>query len=118
LAAADEGAWPTYHHDPGRSGVDPTAPAFTSVLPAWTSAELDGDIYAESLYVGGQVLVATQNNSTYALDAATGDVVWQANLGPAVRWDTLKCGNVRPTVGITSTPTSMLIAACCTPSDW
>jgi outer membrane protein assembly factor BamB len=102
--AAAEGDWPTYHRQPGRGGVDPTAPNFTSVHQAWTSAEFDGDIYAEPLYVAGRVLVATENNSIYALDAASGDVVWQTKLGPAVPWETLNCGNIRPIVGITSTP--------------
>jgi outer membrane protein assembly factor BamB len=101
---AADGDWPTYHRDAGRSGVDPSAPAFTSVEPGWTSAELDADIYAEPLYVSGRVLIATENNSVYALDASSGAEVWHAELDPPATFEALKCGNVRPVIGITGTP--------------
>ena len=103
-AAANEGDWPAYHRDGARSGMDPTAPVFSSVEPAWTSAELDGDVYAEPLYVGGRVFIATENNSVYALDASSGAGVWHAQLDPPADFETLGCGNIRPVVGITSTP--------------
>ena len=102
--AAAQGDWPTYHRDAGRSGVDPDAPSFTSAQPGWTSDELDGDLYAEPLYVAGRVLVATENNSVYALDADTGQQQWHAVLPPPATFDELNCGNIRPVVGITSTP--------------
>ena len=71
---------------------------------AWTSTELDGDVYAEPLYVAARVFVATENNSVYALDAATGTEVWHAQLDPPADFAALGCGNIRPVVGITSTP--------------
>jgi outer membrane protein assembly factor BamB len=49
------------------------------------------------------VLVATENDSVYALDAAGGDVLWRTNLGQPVPQSTLPCGNIDPT-GITGTP--------------
>jgi outer membrane protein assembly factor BamB len=48
--------------------------------------------------------VATENNSVYALDAASAAVVWHASAGSPVPADQLPCGDIQPTVGITSTP--------------
>src|SRR5581483_10140638 len=69
----------------------------------WTSPDLDGDLYGQPLVVGGRVVVATENDSVYALDASNGTVVWRAHLGEPVSGSSLPCGNVDP-VGITSTP--------------
>jgi outer membrane protein assembly factor BamB len=97
------GDWPTYHHDAGRSGVSSDQLPLGTVKQAWRSVALDGAIYAEPLVVDGHVLVATEANSVYALDAATGTVVWQVNLGQAVPGSELPCGNIDPS-GITGTP--------------
>lgn len=51
------------------------------------------------------VYVATENNSIYAIDAATGDVLLQRNLGIPVGGVTQEyCGNNGRNVGINSTP--------------
>jgi hypothetical protein len=71
---------------------------------AWTSPQLDGDLYGEPLVWSGRVYVATENNTVYALSAATGQVVWQRHVAPAVPASRLPCGNISPTVGITGTP--------------
>ena len=69
---------------------------------AWNTP-LDGAVYAEPLVVGGHVIVATENNSLYSLNADTGQVEWQTNIGiPATRSE-LPCGNIDP-LGITGTP--------------
>jgi polyvinyl alcohol dehydrogenase (cytochrome) len=52
----------------------------------------------------GQVIVATEGDDVYALDESTGRVIWHANVGRAVAASALPCGNISPTVGITSTP--------------
>jgi outer membrane protein assembly factor BamB len=49
------------------------------------------------------VYVATENDTVYAFDAATGALVWQKSAGRAVPGGVLPCGNVDP-VGISSTP--------------
>jgi len=98
--------WPTYHHDVGRSGVDPNTPAFKDVKSDWTSALFDGDVYAEPLYVGGQVIVVTENNSVYSVDSVSGATAWQVNLAQPADASQTQCTNIRPTVGITSTPTA------------
>src|SRR5713101_8327319 len=80
-ASPGEPAWTTYHRDGARTGFDPSSPALGSVRQAWTSPALDGDVYAEPLVLGGRVFVATEDDSVYALDAATGSVVWRSHLG-------------------------------------
>src|SRR5262249_17534850 len=69
----------------------------------WQSLDLDGSIYAQPLIVGNQVLIATENDSVYALDAESGSILWQAHLGEPVPGSALPCGNIDP-VAITSTP--------------
>ena len=76
---------------------------FGQVHKAWDSATLDGDVYAEPLVAAGHVIAATEANSVYALDAATGAQVWRAQLGAPVNGDSLPCGNINPS-GITGTP--------------
>src|SRR5207247_10504247 len=43
-------------------------------------------------------------DTVYALDAATGAVVWSRHVGMPVDSATLPCGNIVPTSGITATP--------------
>lgn len=103
-AAGPGGAWLTYQHDAQRSGVaDGTFPDPGSVGVLWESAQLDGQVYAQPLVAGGRVFIATQNNTVYALDAASGAPVWSQHLGDPVPRSLLPCGNIDPT-GITSTP--------------
>ena len=96
-------AWPTYHRDGARSGFEPSGPAPGSLRRVWESPGLDGDVYAEPLFVGNQALVATQGDTVYALDGTTGQIQWQTHLGDPVPRSDLPCGNIDPT-GITSTP--------------
>jgi hypothetical protein len=103
-ARAAGATWTTYYHDAGRTGFSTDAPAAPAhVHRLWRSPVLDGDVYAEPLLVGKHVIVATENDSVYSLNAATGTVVWRHNLGRPVPDSSLPCGNVDP-VGITSTP--------------
>lgn len=103
LAATDPlPPWVTYHHDLARTGVDTTAPAFESARPGWTSPQLDGSVFAEPLLAGNNVFVATENDTVYSLDAATGAIVWTAHLGTPVMANTA-CSSI-PFDGITATP--------------
>ena len=96
--------WYTYHHDAARSGVDPTQPGPTaSVTPGWTSPGLDGQVFAEPLAVDGLVIAATEGNTLYALNPATGAIVWSRNLGAPVNSSGFPCGDINP-IGITGTP--------------
>jgi outer membrane protein assembly factor BamB len=97
------GTWTTYHRDLARSGFDRSSPPVGSVRRAWTSVELDGDVYAQPLVFKSRVLVATENDSVYAFDARTGRAIWRTHLGEPVPRSALPCGNIDPT-GITGTP--------------
>ena len=67
-------------------------------------AGLTGSIWAEPLVFHGLVIVATEHNDLYAFNEATGAQVWHVNLGAPVPSSDLPCGDISPTVGITSTP--------------
>lgn len=97
-------AWTSYDHDGARSAIDPDSGAPVNPTAAWGPAQVDGDVYAQPLVFGSRVYVATETDSVYALDSATGTVVWQRSLGTPVPSGDLPCGNITPTVGITSTP--------------
>ena len=103
-ASAADDDWPTYHHSADRAGVAAAGSSFSDVQSTWTTGGLDGSVYAEPLYVGGHVLVATENNTVYSIDASSGQPIWQTHLADPVPAGTLPCGNIRPTVGITGTP--------------
>ena len=91
-----------YGRDALRSGFAAGFPVPTRPAVAWT-AGLDGAVYGQPIVSGGRVLVATENDSAYALDPLTGHVLWRAHLGTPVPLSTLPCGNIDP-LGITSTP--------------
>jgi hypothetical protein len=103
----------TYHNTPDRSGMY-VAPALTPAVAALIHRDtgfdgtVNGSVYAQPLYWDpgtqpGRVIVATETNTVYALDASTGTVVWKTVLGPSVPAGTLPCGDITPS-GITGTP--------------
>ena len=94
--------WPTYHHDNARTGYLPGEPDPQQLATTW-KASLDGAVYAEPLVVGNRILVVTEGDSLYSLDAGTGKVQWHTNVGTPVPLSTLPCGNIDP-LGITGTP--------------
>lgn len=96
--------WTTYHGDPLGSGVAPTDRRFTGPGAAWTSPTLYGQLYGEPLVYDGLVVVATEHDVVYALRAANGTVAWSMTVGSPVPSSMLPCGDISPTVGITSTP--------------
>jgi len=84
--------------------VDVTSPELArGAVAAWTSPALDGPVYGEPLIDGGQVFVATENDTVYALSGADGTVEWSDHLATPVPARDLPCGDISPTVGITST---------------
>ncbi len=97
-------AWLTYGGNFARTSLDSTDPAFGHKPAAtWTSPALDGPVYGEPLIYKGQVFVATQNDTVYALSAANGALAWSDHLATPVPAGDLPCGDIAPTVGITST---------------
>ena len=65
--------------------------------------KLDAAMYAQPIVAGGVVLAATENNSVYAIDLATGRLRWRVHLESPARRSDLPCGNIDPS-GITGTP--------------
>src|SRR5262245_45213593 len=101
------------HNNPSRDGVYIDA-AFTSSAAANLTRDLNfngtisGNVYAQPLYIEGgsngpMLIAVTESNNVYALNATTGTVIWQRNLGAPVPLSELFCGNIDP-VGITGTP--------------
>jgi outer membrane protein assembly factor BamB len=103
-AASGEPAWTTYHRDAVRSGVDPDATEPVTPTLAWQSPFLGAAIYGQPVILGSRVYVATIANDIFALDAASGAVLWRKNVGTPVPATALPCGNIYPTVGIVGTP--------------
>ena len=95
--------WPTYHHDNSRTGYLPNEPDPTQLVAAWTT-KLDNAVYAEPLVIGERVIVATEGDSIYSLDARTGQVQWRTNIGQPVLLSTINCRGTVDPLGITGTP--------------
>jgi hypothetical protein len=103
-SAHAEPTWTTYHRDQRRSGNDPDAVEPIVPVQAWHSATLSGSIYGQPLVLGQRVYVATTRNKLYALDVASGEIIWRKSAGTPVPSGELPCGNISPTVGIVGTP--------------
>src|SRR5256714_5827732 len=61
---------------------------------------ITGNVYAQPLYIEGgpsgpMVIAVTESNNIYALDAVTGTIIWQRNVGTPVI-SGLPCGNINP----------------------
>ena len=102
-AAASGGSWLTYGGNSARSSVQANSPSLRSIRTRWTSSALDGAVYGEPLIEGARVYVATENDTVYALNSSSGAVVWSRHLGTPVPAAALPCGDISPTVGVTST---------------
>jgi len=110
----------TNRYDNARSGVNLLETRLTTTNVNATqfglqfSRTVDGQIYAQPLYVGGLtmpdqkvhnvVYVATEHNTVYAFDAddaSTTSPLWSRNVGPS---GSNTCDNMSPEIGITATP--------------
>ena len=100
-SAGQDTDWPTYDRTADRSGISISSPAPATPRRSWTTS-VDGAVYAQPLVVGSEVIVATENDTVYALDELTGAVRWSRHLASPVPAG-LPCGNVGPS-GITGTP--------------
>jgi hypothetical protein len=97
-------SWTVYHGDLAGSGVATGVGAVVTDRREWTSPALDGDLYGEPLIASGDVYVATENDTVYALSSSTGKVIWSTHIASPVPASSLPCGDISPTVGITGTP--------------
>jgi hypothetical protein len=114
-------AWTTYHFDQHRTGANTQEtilkPSNLNRFGKLASYAVDGQVYAQPLYVPNLTIngnthnvlyVATEHDSVYAFDAdgKTSTPLWQKSLlgpgqTPIQSGDTL---GIKPEVGITSTP--------------
>jgi len=93
--------WWTYHRTPSRSGHASHAVG-TPLKRAW-SRRLGNAVYGEPLVVGSTLIVATEGNRVFGLNARTGKLRWKTGLGTPQPLNGLPCGNIDP-LGITGTP--------------
>jgi len=103
-----------FHNHQSRDGLY-IDPAFAQGAAANLTRNLNfdgtivGNVYAQPLYIengpGGKsmIIVATESNNVYALDARNGTIVWQRNVGDPVPADDLNCTKF-DLLGITGTP--------------
>jgi outer membrane protein assembly factor BamB len=96
--------WTVYHGSAFGTGVASASETLSALRQHWSSPVLDGQLYGEPLVAGNLVVVATEADVVYGLSVTTGRVRWSTRLGSPVSSDTLPCGDITPTVGITSTP--------------
>jgi PQQ enzyme repeat. len=103
-----------FHNHESRNGLYIDF-AFTQSAAANLARDLNfggtivGNVYGQPLYIengpGGKamIIVATESNNVYALDASNGTIIWQRNVGEPVSADDLICTKFDP-MGITGTP--------------
>jgi len=111
----------THHYDNMRTGWNQSETVLTpnavrsASFGLLASVPLDEQVDAQPLLVTGQkiaggqhdvVYVATENDTLYALDAASGAILLQTSLGTPVPISALpgQCGNNSASVGINGTP--------------
>ncbi len=94
-------SWPAYHGDAARTGYAHSMPTAAGPPKVTATIGLDGHVYASPIVVRGRVVVATENDSVYAID--NGTIAWRRHLGSPAQGDELPCGNIHP-LGITGTP--------------
>ncbi len=108
-ARADEG---TISANNLRNGWDPAETTGSLTPSALTggsfgqifSANVDGQVYAQPVVAGGTLIVATENDWVYGLNARTGAVQWSTSLGTPWPSAAGHCTDLQPSVGVTGTP--------------
>ncbi len=89
--------------DPDEPALSPTAVQSASFGELFAT-KLKGAIYAQPLVYGGDVIVTTEQANAYAVNAATGKVVWERSFGAPFKSSTIGCSDLKPDLGSTSTP--------------
>jgi hypothetical protein len=89
--------------DQSEAGLSP-AVVQSSAFGRLFATKLDGQIYAQPLVLGDQVVAVTESNTMYGLDRTTGDIEWSKNYGPSWPASAIGCGDLVPNVGATATP--------------
>jgi hypothetical protein len=103
--SGDEG---TVSQDNKRTNWDPSEPALTPAAVSGGSfgqifsTAVNGQVYAQPLVIGNTLVVATENDWMYGINATTGAVIWKTSLGTPYNITT--CADLTPNIGVTSTP--------------
>jgi Abnormal spindle-like microcephaly-assoc'd, ASPM-SPD-2-Hydin/PQQ-like domain len=63
---------------------------------------VDGQVYSQPLIIGNKLIVSTENDWVYGLNATTGAILWKTPLGTPYHITT--CKDLTPNIGVTSTP--------------
>ncbi|HEV7965247.1 MAG TPA: PQQ-binding-like beta-propeller repeat protein, partial [Actinoplanes sp.] len=99
----------TNSRDNLRTGWDPAEPALApSSVTSTTFGQLfatkvQGQVYAQPLIIGDMLVVATEDNYVYGLDAASGAIRWQRSVGTPWPASAIGCADLTPNLGNTST---------------
>lgn len=88
---------------PEEGFITPAIVSGGSFAQRWNTT-VNGQVIAQPLYSGGQVLVATENNWVYSLDADTGAVLWSTSFGTPFNTSEVGCNQVAPVAGVSATP--------------
>jgi uncharacterized protein YidB (DUF937 family) len=114
----------TWHNDLARTGANAQETTLTTAnvnvnnFGKLFSTSVDGQVYAQPLYLSGVSIgggthnvlyIATEHDSVYAIDADSGAIYAQVSLiptgGTTINSSSdLNCGDINPEVGITGTP--------------
>ena len=62
---------------------------------------VNGQVYGQPLVVGTTLIVATETDWVYGLNAATGAILWKTSLGTP--YHITSCSDLTPDIGVTST---------------
>ncbi|MBN2270267.1 MAG: PQQ-binding-like beta-propeller repeat protein, partial [Sedimentisphaerales bacterium] len=73
------GNWPTFRHDPARSGATPVGVA-PNVSVVWKT-ELKGTLTAPVAWCNEVFVAKSDAHTVYALDMASGEILWQFTAG-------------------------------------
>ena len=103
-----------FHNHSSRDGLYIDS-AFTQAAAANLARDLNfdgtivGNVFAQPLYIEGgpsgpMVIAVTESNNVYALNATTGTIIWERNVGPPVPLADLDCPPKFDPMGITGTP--------------
>ena len=107
VSAAPAGDETTVSQNDLRDGWDQDEPALTPAAVKGGQfgqvfrTAVNGQVYSQPLIIGNTLVVSTENDWVYGLNATTGAIKWQTSLGPAYHITT--CNDLTPNIGVTST---------------
>jgi hypothetical protein len=87
--------------DPSEPGLSPSVVHGSSFGEVFSTA-VKGQVYAQPLVIGSTVIVATERDWVYGLNATTGAIKWSTSLG--IPYLIPNCPDLVPYIGVTSAP--------------